>query len=142
MTDAQNPYASADEVETVVRGFEACTTKPSEFTHGAHLTVALWYLSGLTLAEATERMRAGLLRFLNHYGEQGYNETITIFWLRLAQRFLDDAPRESPIHELANLLMATRNNSRLVYDYYSKELLSSTEAKAQWVEPDLRPLDF
>ena len=136
-------YQSADEVESVVRDFEACTTLPSEFTHQAHLTVALWYLSRLSVTEAAERMREGLFRFLNHYGERGYNETITIFWLKVVQSFLAGTTSASrSMTELANELTADYNNSRLIYDYYSKELLASEEAKDNWVEPDLRPLDF
>jgi hypothetical protein len=142
MSQSKRIYESADEVEAVVRGFEACTTSPSEFSHQAHLTVALWYLTRLTTEEATARMRESLLRFINHHGEQGYNETITIFWLKVVGKFLDAAPTRSSLTELANELTGTYNNSRLIFDYYSKELLSSPEAKLYCAEPDLRPLDF
>ncbi|HEV2913608.1 MAG TPA: hypothetical protein VGX92_10035 [Pyrinomonadaceae bacterium] len=142
MAESKSIYESASEVEAIVRGFEACSIPPSEFKHRAHLTVALWYLKRLPSAEATASMRASLFRFINHHGAQGYNETLTIFWLRLVRRFLDDAPPASSILELANLLTATYGDSRLVFDYYSRELLSSPEAKASWVEPDLKALDF
>lgn len=143
MNEPENLYRNAYEVESVVRNFEACTTPPAEFTHEAHLTVALWYLSRLSLTDATERMRDGLFRFLNHYNERGYNETITVFWLKVVRNFLAGTTNSSrSITEIANELAATYNNSRLVFDYYSKELLASEEAKDKWVEPDLRPLDF
>ena len=145
MNEQKSLYQSADEVESVVRNFEACTTLPSEFTHEAHLTVALWYLSRLSIQDATGRMRASLFRFLDHYKERGYNETITIFWLKLVQSFLAGTTKTSAsrsMTELANELTANYNNSRLIYDYYSKELLATDEAKDSWVEPDLRPLDF
>ena len=143
MNEPKSLYQSAETVESVVRDFEACTTLPSEFTHQAHLTVALWYLSRLSMTDATERMRASLFRFLDHYKERGYNETITVFWLKLVQNFLADTTTASrSMTELANELTATYNNSRLIFDYYSKELLASEEAKDNWVEPDLRPLDF
>lgn len=143
MNEPKNLYQSADEVESVVRNFEAFTTLPSEFIHQAHLTVALWYLSRLSMTDATERMRDGLFRFLNHYGERGYNETITLFWLKVVRNFLAGTTKASrSMTELANELTATYNNSRLIFDYYSKELLASEEAKDNWVEPNLRPLDF
>ncbi len=143
MNEPENLYRNADEVWVVVGNFEACTTLPAEFTHEAHLTVALWYLSRLSMMDATERMRDGLFRFLNHYNERGYNETITVFWLKLVQSFLAGKTNSSrSITEMANELAATYNNSRLIFDYYSKELLASEEAKDNWVEPDLRPLDF
>ena len=60
MTDSRNLYRSDAQLEEVVRGFEGCTTADSEFSHQAHLVVAFSYLQlyGLTVSEATERMRA------------------------------------------------------------------------------------
>lgn len=144
MTNSKHLYENESEVERVVLGFEDCTTRPSDFTHGAHLTVALWYLRRSGIREATAMMREGLLRFLNHYKEHGYNETITVFWLRVAQSFMEAAPAGDgrSLTELANELTAACNDSRLIYDYYSKELLSTQAAKDTFVEPDLRPLDF
>lgn len=140
--NSQVSYASQEEIEAVMRGFESCTIPPDEFKHSAHLTVALWYLSKSTEEEARDRMRAGLSRLLKHYGLQGYNETITLFWIKVVRRFLDDADESRSIADLANQLIATRGDSRLVFDYYSKELVSSQEAKTSWVEPDLKPFDF
>jgi len=143
MTDPKLIYHNADEVEAIVRGLEACTIGPAEFKHQAHLTVALWYLSRLSHAEASARMRESLFRFINHHGEQGYNETMTIFWLKLVGRFLDRVqPGRGSIAELANELALTYRDSRLIFDYYSRELISSPAAREGWVEPDLKPLDF
>jgi len=149
MTNSKQLYSNEAEVEGVVRGFEDCQTRPENFTHAAHLTVALWYLRQSGMSEATTKMRAHLLRFINHYKEQGYNETITIFWLRVVQSFMKAVPaageegmKGRSVTEMANELTASYNDSRLIYDYYSKELLSTQTAKADFVEPDLRPLDF
>jgi hypothetical protein len=146
MTNSKNLYANELEIERVVRGFEDCETRPEDFTHGAHLTVALWYLNRLGMSEATAKMRRNLLRFINHYKEQGYNETITVFWLRVVRRFMEASTAGEAggrsMTEMANELTANYNDSRLIYDYYSKELLSTQAAKAEFVEPDLRPLDF
>jgi hypothetical protein len=139
-------YDNESEVERVVRGLEDCTTSPSDFTHGAHLTVALWYLRRSGTREATTSMRESLRRFLNHYHEHGYNETITVFWLRVVRRFIEEATAGDgagrSTTELANELTATYQDSRLIYDYYSKERLSTQVAKANFIEPDLRALDF
>jgi hypothetical protein len=140
--ESKSLYANAAEVEAVVRNFEACATPPEEFKHHAHLTVALWYLSRLSMTDATARMRESLFRFLDHHKEQGYNETITIFWLKVVRNFLDGQPETRNLTELANELAATYGDSRLIFDYYSKGLLASKEAKHRWVEPDVRSLDF
>ena len=143
--NSSNPEASfnsPDEVEAIVRSFETCEINPDDFKHAGHLAVALWYLSRYPDEEAAERMRAGLLKLLGHYGLEGYNETITLFWLRAARSFLDQSDARRPISELASELVQTHGSSRLIYDYYSKELVSSAKAKTGWVEPDLKPLDF
>ena len=145
MTESENYYKSDDEIEALVRGFEDCSTLPSEFNHRAHLVVALSYLhlSRLTAEQATERMRAGLYRFLDHYGEdrQVYNETITIFWIKLVQSFLDQTNATRPVADIANEMIKAYGNSQLIYSYYTKERLSSAEAKKEWIEPDMKPLD-
>jgi hypothetical protein len=142
--EGRGRYLCEREIEELVESFESCVIAPVEFDHGAHLAVALWYLSRLPYADAAGRMRAGLHRYTAHHNAQGnYNETLTIFWLRLVRGFLDqaDAPAR-PLAERANELLAAFGSAKLVYDYYSRELIQTPEAKASGVEPDLKPLDF
>jgi hypothetical protein len=147
MSGSNDFYGSDKEIEAIVHGFESCEMPDSDFGHRAHMMVALSYLhlSQLSVAEAAERMRIGLYRFLDYYGNdrQKYNETITLFWIKLVRAFLNRAGTTArPLAALANSLAASYPDSRLIYDYYSKELLSSNEARTSWVEPDLKPLDF
>jgi hypothetical protein len=140
MTVGRGPYADESQVESLVRGFESCTL--AEFKHASHLSVALWYLSRLPEREAFDRMREGLRRFATRHNSNLYHETITLFWLRFVRDFLARSDDDSPTHELANQLAATRPDVRLIYDYYSQEKLATAEAKTSWIEPDLKPLDF
>ena len=146
MANAQGYYRSEMEVTAKVRGFEDCTLPDSEFDHPSHLTVALSYLhlSRLTVPEATTRMRAALYRFLDHHGgdRQKYNETITLFWVKLVRSFLEKTDTARPLADIANEMIESFGNSQFIYDYYSKERLSSEEARKAWVEPDMKPLDF
>lgn len=146
MADSGNRLKSSDEIEAVMRGFEDCTLPDSKFKHAQHLMVAFSYLHSLrlTVPEATERMRGALYRFLDHYAgdRQAYNETITLFWIKLVHNFLEKTDRERPVEEIFHELAAAFGNSTLMYDYFSKERLISKEAQEAWVEPDLKPLDF
>ena len=136
-------YHETQEVERLVERFESCALPAADFDHGAHLTVALWHLAGTPASEATKRVRAGLHRYTRHNNAQAiYNETITLFWLKLVRHFLAHADANRPLAEHANELVATYINSKLPFEYYSRELIGSPEAKHSWVEPDLRPLDF
>ena len=135
--------AETREIEQLVEGFEACTVPPAEFDHGAHLRVALWYLSELPAPHAEARMRAGLRRYTgHHHAEAMYNETITLFWLKLVRHFLEGAGSNRSLAGRARELLEAYGNAKLVFEYYSRELIQTPEAKASWVEPDLKPLDF
>jgi hypothetical protein len=138
-------YQSDKEVEEVVRRFEAGELPPDDFKHLQHLTVALSYLLRLPEAEASEHMRLSIRRFLAHHSlsTDVYHETLTVFWMKRVRAFLL-APTVAALtlFELANELAKKHGDSRLVYEYFSKELIDSEAARAGWVEPDLKPLDF
>lgn len=135
-------YNKEQEIEAVVRGFESCTTPESAFPHLSHLVVATWYLGNATAPEALQRMRANILKFLNHYGIEGkYNETITLFWLIVVERFLRGLDANLSLVERTNAVIEALGDSRLMFDYYSKELLWSEQAMRAWVDPDLQPLE-
>jgi hypothetical protein len=136
----QDVYADDAQIESLVRGFESCTVEG--FNHGSHLAVALWYLASLPEAEADARMRASLRRFAAHHNVNLYNETLTVFWLKVVRSFLAREGADSSLHETANRLVAARADTRLPFEYFSESLLRSDEAKSSWVEPDLKPLDF
>ena len=104
-----NRYQSEDEIENVVRGFEACETGADDFHHGEHLAVAVWYLHTMDRDAALDRMRAGLLRFLNHYegNTSKYSETITVFYIDKIVEKLSQMGPEVPIVEKCNTVLAT-----------------------------------
>jgi len=134
------PYQSQSEIEAVIRGFESCTTPKDDFPHQSHLTVAVSYLHDSGLEQATERMRKALLRFLEHHGvgQEKYNETLTIFWLRLIDNKINELGADLSLLELTNLLISALANSGIVFEYYSPERLNSPEAKRSWIEPELK----
>jgi hypothetical protein len=143
MGDALNEvYQSDEEVDEVVRRFESCELSPSKFGHREHLIVALCYLLRMTDAEALERMRAGLGRYVRAHNINPtlYHETLTVFWLKRVRAFITGAGCMKA--EIANRLTVECGDSRLIFNYYSKELIDSDRAKRECAEPDLKPLDF
>ena len=87
-------YSSQDEIERVVRGFETCETDKTAFKHREHLTVGVWYLQTLDTTAAVERMRTGLLRFVDHHGvpREKYSEEVTVLWIQLIATKLAELP--------------------------------------------------
>ena len=137
-------YRDAEEVEEVVRRFESCELPPAEFNHREHLLVALCYLMRGGDAEALARLRAGIGRYAAAHGVNPslYHETITVFWLRRVRAYLARARDGLGLAEMTNALAEECGSSRLVFDYYSGELIDSEAARREWTEPDLKPLDF
>ncbi len=131
-------YQTFEDVCSLVERFESCEIKPDDFNHRAHLTVAAFYLLHPDFDLAAAKVRDGLFRFLSHYNLDGYNETITIFWLRVVEDFVKKEKREISVPELVNKTIEFCSDSKLVFQYYSREHLNSKEAKTSWVEPDLK----
>jgi hypothetical protein len=137
-------YRTAEEIETLVRDFELCTLPREVWTHRAHLTVALWYLLAHPWDEAIRLTREGIKRYNDAHGivttpTGGYHETMTLFWLRIVRHYLETALHEDrTLVVLANNLLLRHGRKELPLDYYTRELLMSPEARASWVEPDLK----
>jgi len=138
-------YRRAEEIFDILRGFETRTLPRERWTHAAHLTVALWHLLQFDWPVAVSRVRDGIRRYNEAHGvantrERGYHETLTIFWMRHVSAFLArDYNEARPLVALANELIACSDRD-LPLEHYTRELLFSWEARAGWVEPDLKPL--
>jgi hypothetical protein len=86
-------------------------------------------------------MRASLHRFLDHYDcRKNYHETLTQFWILLVQRTLKTLPANTALLEATNRVVASLDDSRIAFQFYSKELVDSPAAREGWIEPDLKPL--
>ncbi|MBA3240067.1 MAG: hypothetical protein H0T60_02430 [Acidobacteria bacterium] len=140
-------YRATGEILEVVRDFEAGTLPRAHWTHAAHLTVALWYALQFDWPEAVTRVRRGIKLYNEAHGisttpTSGYHETLTLFWLRHVRAFLEgDFNEGRSLVALANDLVRGAGIG-LPLTFYSRELLFSPEARAFWVEPDLKTLDM
>ena len=133
-------YKSEAEIVQVVQGFESCVTGKDSFSHSDHLAVAVWYLRQ-DESQALNLMRASLQRFLDHYDcRANYHETLTRFWILLVRRTLKGLAPDLGLLETTNAVVNRLNNSRIAFEFYSKELVESAAAKEGWVEPDLKTL--
>lgn len=134
-------YSNESEIEAVVRGFETCTTGKDEFPHRDHLALAVWYLNSSSETEAAASMRASLYRFLDrHDCRKNYHETLTLFWIKIVHEALETLGAELSLLEKTNAIIERLGDSRLVFEFYSKALVESEEARRNWIEPDLKDL--
>jgi hypothetical protein len=128
------------DVAALVAAFEDCTLPFSNWTHRAHLAVAVSYLKQLPFPAALNRVRECIQRYNRVRGSgEGYHETITVLFMRAVASYLARHPEASPAGAPADLAAC---DMAWVRRHYSTERLDSAEAKVGWVEPDVQPLDF
>ncbi len=118
----------------------------AEWTHEAHLRVGLWHVLLHGPEESLVLLRERIRRYNESVGiansdTSGYHETITRFYLDRIARFVAAADRALPIDALADALVAQLADKALPFAFYTRQRLESVEARWQWVEPDLKPLD-
>jgi hypothetical protein len=159
-------FNNMDELNELMNHFESGEMSPLDFNHHRHMSVAMVYVSQSTEAEALEKLRHRLKSYLKralahhpnlekqhkHHGEhehgqkhpkqQGYNETLTLFWIKLLGHVLNNRPDDEPLFESINHAIDCFGTMKPVFVHYSPDRVFSEEAKKNWVEPDLVPLNF
>lgn len=139
-------FVTPAEVEQLIREFETQTLPRSQWTHQAHLTVALWYLVNYSFADATECIRTGIQRYNAAMGIEttptgGYHETLTWFWIHIVQQFVQKNGVSQFTVEAVEQLSQAYTDPNLPFQYYSRDRLLSWAARSGWLDPDLQPLD-
>jgi hypothetical protein len=136
-------FANDAEVATLVEGFERATIPASEFTHVAHIAVALSYLNELPADKALAQMRKNIRAFAAHHGVSGlYHETLTTFWMKLLDHVAANADVDLPLWQRINSIVAKWGTSAPVKAHYSPEVIQSKTAREKWIPPDRLPLPF
>jgi hypothetical protein len=136
-------FAADSEVAALVRAFEDATIPAAEFTHVAHIAVAVSYLKKSPPDQALERMRNKIRAFAAHHGISGlYHETLTTFWMRLLDHVARTYDVDLPLWRRINLIVERWGSRRPVDAHYSRELIASPAARESWIPPDRLPLPF
>ena len=109
-------YASEKEIENLVRAFESCEIGKHEFKHRQHLAVAVWYVQKVGPEAALDRMRSGLLRFLDHHDvDRGkYSEEVTVFWIERIVERLEALDANVSLVERCNRVVASLTESEVM----------------------------
>ena len=134
------------DTESLVRLFLDRSLPKPAWTHVAHLRVGLWHVRRFGADLAVDLLRERISRYNESVGTantstSGYHETLTVFYVKVIDAFVSAAA--SPGQEADTLerrLLEAVGDRELPLRYYSRECLFSTEARRQWVAPDLQPL--
>ena len=122
--------------------FEARTLE--EFHHRDHIKVAYLYLRRHPLDDAIAKVRTGLQALAVAWKapvddlEKGYHETMTQAWVRLVHLALRDHKSSESADAFCDQQPKLMEKTYL-QSFYSRERLTTWEAKRGFIEPDLAP---
>ena len=134
-------YKHESEVLELVRLFEDATIPHDDWKHAEHLVVALYYLTTHDLDTAYQKMKSGIMNLLvRGFGvdltkEMPYHETITLFWMRTVADY-NAARNGTSLLEKANEI-AYKWDKDYPLKFYTRELLFSDRARAEFVDADI-----
>jgi len=136
------PLSSDAQIADVVHQFEAHTLPYANWTHRAHLAVAVLYSRSLSFDEALSRMRDNINSYNRVCGDpSGYNETVTILFLRKIYSEIRAGNNCQSLYEEVERL-AKLCTVQWLYTYYTRDTIWSESAKTSWIGPDVIELDF
>ncbi len=128
------------DLKELVSHLEALTLKKDDFHHRQHLEVAFWYLQSKGGKAGRNAIVRAIEAFTTHLGHASkFHTTITLCWIRLVAAGMAEEKACTTPDELISRHPALLDR-HLPLRFYSKELLFSDKARAQWVEPDIEPL--
>jgi hypothetical protein len=139
-------FTSEEEISHIGEGLVARTLPRSEWTHEAHLAATTYLLLRRSDIDLDRELPGIIRRYNESVGgvnsdTEGYHETITRMFLHGVRLFLSEADTKAPLYELVNDLLLTPMGRRdWPLRFYSRERLFSTEARRNFVDPDLRAL--
>ena len=124
-----------------VDAFERGELPRPMWTHGAHVAIAALYLQRHS-DNVLAMTRAAIRRHNRSVGtpESAYHETLTIFWLAAVDEFLSSVEYDSELDAVKLAVAEFCEKRKLHEKYYSFDVVGSAEARAGWVEPDVRAL--
>ncbi len=130
----------------IIEGFNSSDLAQDEWTHEAHLMMAVHYVIKHLPQNILPVIRKKIKKLNEFHGtpntfDSGYHESITIFWLYNAFVFCTKN-KDLNEEELINEFISNKEGDKSYpLNFYSKKVLFSTEARHRYIMPDLNELD-
>jgi hypothetical protein len=139
-------FTTAQDIEALIRDFEARILPKACWTHQAHLVVGLWYLTHHSPDDALAIVRQRIRAYNEAAGtantdSSGYHETLTRLFLSGIAAHLSTHSNESLPTSVALLLQSPLVHKDWPLSFYSPERLFSVAARHEWLEPDFTQND-
>jgi hypothetical protein len=145
--DKRPVFQSDDELNAIGSRLLDQSLPKTEWTHRGHFAAALWLLVRRPEFNLAVKLPA-LIRAYNestgvrNTDHTGYHETITLASIRAARAFLLGRPQEALFVSCNALMESPLGEPGWLFEYWSRERLTSVAARRNWIEPDLKSLPF
>lgn len=131
-----------DEERDFLKNFEDCSLSGKCWTHAAHIKMAWLRMESTdSFDEALDKIKNGIKIFNSSQNSIGYHETITVAFAHIIhdRRRADNSSLSCQdfMNKHADLLS---RDEPILHRYYSPSILSSPDAKTNFIEPDLQKL--
>lgn len=130
--------------EIFIQSFEEATLPFENWTHEAHLRMAWTYIKEHGREGAEPYVKTGIKNFNEKNKEKiktGYSETITMFYMFAVSDAIAQTPNvmeisfEDFLKQNGHLL-----DRSLMYEYYSRDIISNPTSKTEFLLPDKKRL--
>jgi hypothetical protein len=140
-------FTSQADMDVLIEQFIKNTLPKPQWTHEAHLTVAIWHLQQYDFYHAYCLVKSRIIFYNTSVGgindsANGYHETITMFWMKVAHFYVSNN-RTKPLVTMCNdFLNSPLANRDLPFYFYEKEKLMSPKFRSIYVEPKKVEFDY
>ncbi|GAA3632215.1 hypothetical protein [Flavivirga jejuensis] len=138
---------SKKEIENLVEKFIDKTLPKTQWTHEAHIVVALWHNLNYNFHDAIKLIKTRIKNYNLAIGTQntissGYHETLTIFWMIITKDFMYRNDHKNIKIACNDFLQSTEALKETPFQFYTKEILFSAKARRTWVNGNLKKLEI
>lgn len=129
------------EIKSIFEGFQSGILSKNEWTHDAHLIIAVWYVNEYSINKALSILREKITKLNISNGVlntdySGYHETITKFWLIVVKKFIMSNDIISVTHACNLLVNSNVAKPDYMLNFYDKNVLFTACARKNWVNPN------
>ena len=134
-------------INALISRFKTQELPLDEWTHQAHLVVAIWFCWDQGYEDALKTVRSLIIRYNDSVGtpnseDSGYHETLTQFWLKVVADYLSNGNFQSILNAFQSFISTPMASRNYPLEFYSRKLLFSIDARYNWVPPDLKHPGF
>src|SRR5690349_3635830 len=120
--------------------FEDCTLNAEWFTHEAHLRLAWIHIRKYGVEQAIKNVCPQLIRYTESLGARDkFNKTVTVAALKAIDHFMKRSATDKFNDLILEFPRLKTDFKKLMAAHYGFDIFKSTQAKEEYLEPDLLP---